>query len=143
MFKYILITACVLMVVISLFVSSNSINESPKFGTNNEQNQSIKSENLSVNTSTEHIIKEGITTLNKSVDNLTNEKADILAWDQQQGYKDGLHNVDSSEYVDMHKNILKRVKNEYDRKYIEAQIDSYTNGWFEGNEAYLANNTKT
>jgi len=58
MFKYILITACVLMVVISLFVSSNSINESPKFGTNNEQNQSIKSENLSVNTSTEHIIKE-------------------------------------------------------------------------------------
>jgi hypothetical protein len=142
MFKHILITACILMVLISLSVSSNSIDESPKFGTNSEQNQSIQLENLSVNTSSEHIIKEGITTMNKSVDNLTNEKADILAWDYQIGYKDGLHNVDASEYVDVHKNILKRVKSEYDRKYIEAQIDSYTTGWFKGNEDYLLNHTK-
>lgn len=143
MFKHILIATCAIILIISLFATTQNSSNNVPVVNYSEYNKSAQLENVTENTSTEHIIKEGVTTLNKSVDNLTTEKADVLIWDQQQGYNDGLHNVDASEYIDMHKNILKRVKSEYDRQYIEAQIDSYTTGWFEGNEAYLANNTKT
>lgn len=75
--------------------------------------------------------------------NITEDNVEVLSWDYKIGYLDGSKNVSPEDYIDMHVSLFKNAKNDHDRNLLKAQIDSYTNGWSEGYDAYLLKDMTT
>ena len=73
--------------------------------------------------------------------NITADNAEVLAWDHKLGYNDGLRNISPNKYIDMHHSILEHAKNDHDKALLQAQINAYEVGWYEGQYARLIKQT--